>query len=96
MLVVFLMMTTCQLVLPTSLDDGKSGVYGSPMATDELVMEFGFLFGGGRSGVKGMEALQVRYALDAVIVVNIVIAVLIVNSLDLTLYKVLHVSWALS
>eukprot|EP00091_Calanus_sinicus_P013262 TRINITY_DN29474_c0_g1_i1.p2 TRINITY_DN29474_c0_g1~~TRINITY_DN29474_c0_g1_i1.p2 ORF type:complete len:114 (-),score=33.75 TRINITY_DN29474_c0_g1_i1:88-429(-) len=58
MLVVFLMVTTCQYVLANSLDDGKDGVYDSPMATDELAMEFGFLFGGGRSGVKGMEALQ--------------------------------------
>ena len=72
MLVVFLTVTTCHLVLSTSLDDGKSGVYDSPMATDELVMEFGFLFGGGRSGVKGMEAFQVRYAFNAGIVIVIV------------------------
>ena len=83
MLVVFLMVTTCHRVLANSLDDGKGGVYDSPMATDELVMEFGFLFGGGRSGVKGMEALQVRYAFDADIVFVIVIAVLIVNPLGL-------------
>ena len=39
-------------------------MYDSPMATDELVMEFGLLFGGARSGVKGMEAFQVRYIIS--------------------------------
>ena len=40
------------------MDLGKSGVYDSPMAQDYYVRRFGFLFGGGRSGMKGMAALQ--------------------------------------
>merc|ERR1719228_2919919 len=41
-----------------SMDLGKSGVYDSPMATDYYVKRFGFLFGGGRSGMEGIKALQ--------------------------------------
>ena len=43
-----------------SLDVGRAGVYDSPMATDYYVQRFGFMFGGGRSGMHGLEALQVR------------------------------------
>ena len=53
MLVVFLMVTTCHLVLANSLDDGKGGVYDSPMATDELVMEVDFSLEGGAAGSRG-------------------------------------------
>ena len=48
-----------QVVVVMAMELGKSGVYDSPLATDQLVREFGFLFGGGRSGVKGIQALQV-------------------------------------
>jgi len=41
-----------------SMDIGRSGVYGSPMANDYYVKRFGFMFGGGWSGMKGLEALQ--------------------------------------
>jgi len=41
-----------------AMELGKGGVYDSPLATDRFVREFGFLFGGGRSGVKGIEAFQ--------------------------------------
>ena len=40
------------------MDYGQAGVYDSPMATDYYVKRFGFMFGGGRSGLKGFEALQ--------------------------------------
>ena len=52
-----------QVVVVMAMELGKSGVYDSPLATDQLVREFGFLFGGGRSGVKGIQALQVSSAL---------------------------------
>ena len=42
------------------MDVGRAGVYDSPMATDFYVLRFGFMFGGGRSGMHGLEALQVR------------------------------------
>jgi hypothetical protein len=35
------------------------GVYDSPAATDFYVRQFGFMFGGGRSGVLGLKAMQV-------------------------------------
>merc|ERR1712183_826077 len=41
------------------MDYGSAGVYDSPMATDYYVKRFGFMFGGGRSGKLGLEALQV-------------------------------------
>ena len=44
-----------------TLDLGNNGVFDSPLATDEYVRQFGFLFGGGRSGVLGLQALQVNY-----------------------------------
>jgi len=37
---------------------GQSGVYDSPMAQDYYVKRFGFMFGGGRSGMSGIKALQ--------------------------------------
>jgi len=40
------------------MDIGSGGVYDSPMATDYYVKQFGFLFGGGRSGVLGVKAMQ--------------------------------------
>ena len=53
----------CLLVIldsSVSMDYGRSGVYDSPMANDYYVKRFGFMFGGGRSGMHGLEALQVR------------------------------------
>ena len=41
------------------MDFGGNGVYDSPLATDYYVQRFGFMFGGGRSGMHGLEALQV-------------------------------------
>jgi hypothetical protein len=41
-----------------SMELGRSGVYDSPMAQDYYVRRFGFMFGGGRSGMYGLEALQ--------------------------------------
>ena len=37
----------------------SGGVYDSPAATDFYVRQFGFMFGGGRSGVLGLKAMQV-------------------------------------
>jgi len=51
----------CLLVIldsSVSMDYGRSGVYDSPMANDYYVKRFGFMFGGGRSGKFGLEALQ--------------------------------------
>eukprot|EP00090_Calanus_glacialis_P026655 TRINITY_DN4191_c0_g1_i15.p1 TRINITY_DN4191_c0_g1~~TRINITY_DN4191_c0_g1_i15.p1 ORF type:complete len:143 (+),score=49.01 TRINITY_DN4191_c0_g1_i15:150-578(+) len=46
-------------LLPSNaMDYGRSGVYDSPMANDYYVKRFGFLFGGGRSGRNGLDALQ--------------------------------------
>merc|ERR1711884_707730 len=42
----------------SGMDVGKGGVYDSPMAQDYYVKRFGFMFGGGRSGTYGLEALQ--------------------------------------
>ena len=53
-----LMLSMASLVV--SMDYGSSGVYDSPMATDYYVKRFGFMFGGGRSGMYGLKALQVR------------------------------------
>ena len=46
------------LGLVGGMEIGKGGVYDSPMAQDYYVKRFGFLFGGGRSGMHGIEALQ--------------------------------------
>jgi len=40
------------------MDLGAGGVYDSPMSTDYYVKQFGFLFGGGRSGLSGIKAMQ--------------------------------------
>jgi len=57
------MLARCGLVLLMlsgleCLDYGRDGVWDSPMATDYWVKRFGFMWAGGRSGMKGMEALQ--------------------------------------
>merc|ERR1712243_107813 len=44
--------------LGSGMDVGKGGVYDSPMAQDYYVKRFGFVFGGGRSGMYGLKALQ--------------------------------------
>ena len=49
------------------MDIGRNGVYDSPMATDYYVQRFGFLFGGGRSGMHGLEALQVGKIMSEII-----------------------------
>merc|ERR1712141_953315 len=46
------------LGLVGAMEIGKGGVYDSPMAQDYYVKRFVFLFGGGRSGMHGIEALQ--------------------------------------
>merc|ERR1712126_17622 len=40
------------------MDLGEGGVYDSPMAQDYYVKRFGFMFGGGRSGMSGIKALR--------------------------------------
>merc|ERR1712002_1355054 len=40
------------------MDLGEGGVYDSPMAQDYYVKRFGFMFGGGRSGIGGIKALR--------------------------------------
>merc|ERR1712126_252244 len=42
------------------MDVGRSGVYDSPLANDYYVRRFGFMFGGGRSGLQGLQAMQNR------------------------------------
>merc|ERR1711963_310959 len=42
----------------SGMDVGKGGVYDPPMAQDYYVKRFGFMFGGGRSGMYGLKALQ--------------------------------------
>merc|ERR1712107_299651 len=42
----------------SGMDVGKGGAYDSPMAQDYYVKRFGFMFGGGRSGMYGLKALQ--------------------------------------
>merc|ERR1712117_208292 len=44
--------------LVSGMDVGKGGVYDSPMAQDYYVKRFGLMFGGGRSGMYGLKALQ--------------------------------------
>merc|ERR1712018_406114 len=50
-----LVMLACGL---DCLDYGRDGVWDSPMATDYWVKRFGFMWAGGRSGMKGLEALR--------------------------------------
>ncbi|XP_023344840.1 uncharacterized protein LOC111714061 [Eurytemora carolleeae] len=45
-------------VSASPMDIGAGGVYDSPFATDNYVRQFGFMFGGGRSGFLGLKALQ--------------------------------------
>jgi len=45
-------------VSASPMDLGAGGVYDSPMSTDYYVKQFGFLFGGGRSGMSGLKAMQ--------------------------------------
>merc|ERR1712038_1351156 len=52
--VVVVVMVSCV----SGMDVGKGGVYDSPMAQDYYVKRFGFMFGGGRSGMYGLKALQ--------------------------------------
>merc|ERR1711909_84165 len=40
------------------MDYGGRGVWDSPMATDYWVKRFGFMWGGGNSGMSGLKALQ--------------------------------------
>jgi len=51
--------------LSSGMVHGRSGVYGSPMAQDFYVRRFGFLFGGGRSGMFGLKALQADGLVEA-------------------------------
>merc|ERR1712117_476912 len=44
--------------LVSGMDVGKGGGDDSPMAQDYYVKRFGFMFGGGRSGMYGLKALQ--------------------------------------
>merc|ERR1711942_414158 len=44
--------------LVSGMDLGEGGVYDSPMAQDYYVKRFGFMFGGGRSGMSGIKALR--------------------------------------
>ena len=46
------------LSVALGMDTGASGVYDSPSATDQYVQRFGFMFGGGRSGIHGVQALE--------------------------------------
>merc|ERR1712180_339414 len=56
----------------SGMDVGKGGVYDSPMAQDYYVKRFGFMFGGGRSGMYGLvahkkevkPAVQMRNSVD--------------------------------
>jgi len=40
------------------MEIGGGGVWDSPMATDYWVKRFGFMWGGGSSGMSGLKALQ--------------------------------------
>merc|ERR1712073_273925 len=40
------------------MDYGGTGVWDSPMATDYWVKRFGFMWGGGNSGLHGIEAFK--------------------------------------
>ena len=41
------------------MEIGAGGVWDSPMATDYWVKRFGFMWGGGSSGMSGLKAMQV-------------------------------------
>merc|ERR1711936_983282 len=55
-LLAVMVVVTAELV--SGMDVGKGGGYDSPMAQDYYVKRFGFMFGGGRSGMYGLKALQ--------------------------------------
>merc|ERR1712059_132197 len=57
-LVLVLLSVGLGLCSPSGMEVGSGGVYDSPMAQDYYVKRFGFLFGGGRSGMSGLKALQ--------------------------------------
>jgi len=44
--------------LASAMDYGGRGVWDSPMATDYWVKRFGFMWGGGSSGMSGLKAMQ--------------------------------------
>ena len=46
------------------MEIGAGGVWDSPMATDYWVKRFGFMWGGGNSGMSGLKALRVSYHLQ--------------------------------
>lgn len=52
---VLLLLCVCGL---ECLDYGQAGVWDSPMATDYWVKRFGFMWGGGKSGVHAIEAFK--------------------------------------
>merc|ERR1712012_311219 len=56
--VVVVVLAVVMVGLVSGMDVGKGGVYDSPMAQDYYVKRFGFMFGGGRSGMYGLKALQ--------------------------------------
>ena len=47
----------------SGMEIGAGGVWDSPMATDYWVKRFGFMWGGGSSGMSGLKALQVTHSL---------------------------------
>merc|ERR1712098_9494 len=47
-----------------SLDLGRSGVWDSPLATDQFVKQFGWTFGGGRRGVAGVQVMNSQLSLN--------------------------------
>merc|ERR1711973_936787 len=53
-----LLIIICTITISSALDLGSGGVYDSPSATDVYVRQFGFMFGGGRSGLHGLTAIK--------------------------------------
>jgi len=53
-----LILFACTALSVSAMDIGTGGVYDSPFATDYYVKQFGFMFGGGRSGLFGLKAIQ--------------------------------------
>ena len=47
------------VALARGMEIGAGGVWDSPMATDYWVKRFGFMWGGGSSGMSGLKAMQV-------------------------------------
>jgi len=56
----FAVVCLCFFIGAQSMDIGTGGVYDSPFATDYFVRQYGFMFGGGRSGLMGLKAMQSR------------------------------------